>query len=267
MKKIKYKIIKKLYKLFKNLYIKEIKHYNNDKLIKYTINELNIAGFINTNNSYCLYKNIVELICLLSEHKESEYSIRNEVDILYKLCNFIPISYLSLKENEFTLVNNSKDVYVNNRYKHLYKMNNKIFVENAFVASPMYKLLYSNKTIINYSTDMSWKSVIFEMKNNIATGRYFDKCFIKDKDIKNQYYIPIKPIILKGTQVQISEYVYMFFIGQDNLNMIKLNRRYDINWKFTSIIKDKHIRDITIEDEHKILEEISIPTYINCYYS
>jgi len=243
IKKIKYKIIKFLYDYFKKIYIKNI-NINNDEILEYSHNELTIAGY---DKNYKLYIDIMEIISIINEHK----SIYYELSIINKLYNRIPITPLTLKEDEFEQSIGSKMLYVNKRYNRIYKYLNKMFVTNAYSISPSYILSTKTKKVFPFSTDLSWKNDIFETKQGVLTGRYFDICYIKECQIKSGSYIPFNTIKLKGTKVEIKEFIAIMTIDCENSDLIRLSNLYDIDWKITNAFKDKNIKNITIRDYNK----------------
>ena len=144
------------------------------------------------------------------------------------------------------------------RYNRIYKYLNKIFVTNAFSISISYILSTKTKRIIPYSTDLSWKSNVFETKNGILTGRYFNICYIKECQIKSGSYIPFNTIKLKGTKVEIKEFIAIMTIDCENSDLIRLSNLYDIDWKTNNTFKDKNIKDITVKDYNNYIKSISI---------
>lgn len=246
IKKIKYKIIKFLYDYFKNIYIKSI-NINNNEILEYAHNELTIAGY---NKNYKLYINIMEIISIINKHE----SIYYELSVINKLYDKTPITPLSLKEDEFEQSINSGILYVNKRYNRIYKYLNKMFVTNAFSISPQYILSTKTKKLLPFSTDLSWKSDVFETKQGILTGRYFNTCYIKECQIKSGYYIPFNTIKLKGVKVEIKEFISIMTIDYENSDLIRLSNLYDIDWKTTNDFKNKHINDITVKSYNNYIK-------------
>lgn len=87
--------------------------------------------------------------------------------------------------------------------------------------------------------------------DGILTGRYFDICYIKECQIKSGSYIPFNTIKLKGTKVEIKEFIAIMTIDCENSDLIRLSNLYDIDWKITNAFKDKNIKNITIRDYNK----------------
>ena len=250
MKKIKYKIIKFLYEYFKKIYIKNI-NIEDNQILKYAHNELIIAGY---NKNSQEYNSIIEIIIGFIDYNFTNYTF----SVINKLYNHTPITSLTLKNNEFELCLGSKTLYINKRYNKIYKCFNKMFVTNAYSISPLCILSVKNKQVIPYSTDLSWRSDVFETKDGVLTGRYFNTCYIKENQIKSGYYIPFDTIKLKGIKVEIKEFISIMIIDCENNDLVRLSNLYDINWKITDAFKNKNINSITVKDYNSYIKDISI---------
>lgn len=250
IKKIKYKVIKFLYEYFKKIYIRNINIADN-KILQYAHNELIIAGY-NKNCTY--YIDIIEIISIINEHIKRNSSISYELFVINKLYDKTPITPLSLKEDEFEQSIVSKILYINKRYDKIYKYLNKMFVTNAYSISPQYILSIKTKKLLPFSTDLSWKNDVFETKDGVLTGRYFNTCYIKECQIKSGYYIPFNTIKLKGVKVEIKEFISIMTIDCENSDLIRLSNLYDIDWKTTNDFKNKHINDITVKSYNNYIK-------------
>lgn len=253
VKKIKHKIIKFLYEYFKKIYIRNI-NISDNEILQYAHNELTIAGH-NKNSKY--YNDIIEVIAAISKNNNINSSIKHNISVINKLCDKVPITYLTLKEDEFEQNISSKILYINKRYNRIYKYLNKMFVTNAYSISPQYILSIKTKKLLPFSTDLSWKNDVFETKDGVLTGRYFNTCYIKECQIKSGYYIPFNTIKLKGVKVEIKEFISIMTIDCENSDLIRLSNLYDIDWKTTNNFKNKHINDITVKD-YNYIKSISI---------
>lgn len=141
VKKIKHKIIKFLYEYFKKIYIRNI-NISDNEILQYAHNELTIAGH-NKNSKY--YNDIIEVIAAISKNNNINSSIKHNISVINKLCDEVPITYLTLKEDEFEQSISSKILYINKRYNKIYKYLNKMFVTNAYSISPQYILSIKTK--------------------------------------------------------------------------------------------------------------------------
>lgn len=247
IKKIKYKIVKFLYNYFKKIYIRNI-NINDNEILQYAHNELTIYGY-NKNSKY--YNDIIEVIIDINKNNNINSSIKHNISIINKLCDKVPITPLTLNEDEFEQSVGSEMLYVNKRYNRIYKYLNKIFVTNAYSIYPSHILSTKTKEVFPFSTDLSWKNDVFETKQMVLTGRYFNTCYIKESQIKSGCYIPFNTIKLKGIKVEIKEFVSIMTIDCENSNLIRLSNLYDIDWKITNAFKDKNIKNITIRDYNK----------------
>lgn len=264
VKKIKHKIIKFLYEYFKKIYIRNI-NISDNEILQYAHNELTIAGH-NKNSKY--YNDIIEVIAAISKNNNINSSIKHNISVINKLCDKVPITYLTLKEDEFEqsisskilYINkrHNKILYINKRYNKIYKYLNKMFVTNAYSISPQYILSIKTKKLLPFSIDLSWKNDVFETKDGVLTGRYFNTCYIKECQIKSGYYIPFNTIKLKGVKVEIKEFISIMTIDCENSDLIRLSNLYDIDWKTTNDFKNKHINDITVKDYNNYIKSISI---------
>ena len=117
VKKIKHKIIKFLYEYFKKIYIRNI-NISDNEILQYAHNELTIAGH-NKNSKY--YNDIIEVIAAISKNNNINSSIKHNISVINKLCDKVPITYLTLKEDEFEQSISSKILYINKRYNKIYK--------------------------------------------------------------------------------------------------------------------------------------------------
>lgn len=247
VKKIKHKIIKFLYEYFKKIYIRNI-NISDNEILQYAHNELTIAGH-NKNSKY--YNDIIEVIVNINNINSS---IKHNISIINKLCDKVPITPLTLKEDEFEQSISSKILYINKRYNKIYKYLNKMFVINTYSISPQYILSIKTKKLLPFSTDLSWKNDVFETKDGVLTGRYFNTCYIKECQIKSGSYIPFNTIKLKGTKVEIKEFIAIMTIDCENSDLIRLSNLYDIDWKTNNTFKDKNIKDITVKDYNNYIK-------------
>lgn len=239
IKKIKYKIVKFLYNYFKKIYIRNI-NIDDNEILQYAHNELTIYGY-NKDSKY--YNDIIEVIAAISKNNNINSSIKH-------------ITPLTLKEDEFE--QSISSIYINKRYNKIYKYLNKMFVTNAYSISPQYILSIKTKKLLPFSTDLSWKNDVFETKDGVLTGRYFNTCYIKESQIKSGCYIPFNTIKLKGIKVEIKEFISIMTIDCENSDLIRLSNLYDMNWQTVETLKDKNIKDITIKDYNNYNKIISI---------
>lgn len=251
VKKIKHKIIKFLYNYFKKIYIRNINIADNE-ILQYAHNELTIAGH-NKNSKY--YNDIIEVIIDINKNNNINSSIKHNISIINKLCDKVPIIPLTLNEDEFEQSIVSKILYINKRYNKIYKYLNKICFTNAYSISPQYILSTKTKKLLPFSTDLSWKSDVFETKQGILTGRYFDTCYLQRYHIINGW-TPKPTINIDCVEIEIAPDNWIMAVDANDLDLTYLSLSYDIQWKNCFCMKDIRLEDVTLELEKRAFEEI-----------
>lgn len=251
VKKIKHKIIKFLYEYFKKIYIRNI-NISDNEILQYAHNELTIAGH-NKNSKY--YNDIIEVIAAISKNNNINSSIKHNISVINKLCDKVPITYLTLKEDEFEQSISSKILYINKRYNKIYKYLNKMFVTNAYSISPQYILSIKTKKLLPFSTDLSWKNDVFETKDGVLTGRYFNTCYLQRHHIINGWR-PKPTINIDCVEIEIAPDNWIMAVDTNDLDLSYLSLSYDIQWKECSCLKGIRLEDVTPELEKRAFEEI-----------
>lgn len=251
IKKIKYKIVKFLYNYFKKIYIRNI-NIDDNEILQYAHNELTIYGY-NKDSKY--YNDIIEVIAAISKNNNINSSIKHNISVINKLCDKVPITPLTLKEDEFEQSISSKILYINKRYNKIYKYLNKMFVTNAYSISPQYILSIKTKKLLPFSTDLSWKNDVFETKDGVLTGRYFNTCYLQRHHIINGW-TPKPTINIDCVEIEIAPDNWIMAVDTNNLDLIYLSLSYDIQWKECSCLKGIRLEDVTPELEKRAFEEI-----------
>lgn len=251
VKKIKHKIVKFLYNYFKKIYIRNI-NIDYNEILQYAHNELTIYGY-NKDSKY--YNDIIEVIAAISKNNNINSSIKHNISVINKLCDKVPITYLTLKEDEFEQSISSKILYINKRYNKIYKYLNKMFVTNAYSISPQYILSIKTKKLLPFSTDLSWKNDVFETKDGVLTGRYFNTCYLQRHHIINGW-TPKPTISIDCVEIEIAPDNWIMAVDINDLDLTYLSLSYDIQWKNCFCMKDIRLEDVTPELEKKAFEEI-----------
>lgn len=251
IKKIKYKIVKFLYNYFKKIYIRNI-NIDDNEILQYAHNELTIYGY-NKDSKY--YNDIIEVIAAISKNNNINLSIKHNISVINKLCDKVPITPLTLKEDEFEQSISSKTLYINKRYNKIYKCFNKMFVTNAYSISPLCILSVKNKQVIPYSTDLSWRSDVFETKDGVLTGKYFNICYLQQRDIINGW-TPKPTRNIDCVEIEIAPDNWIMAVDTNDIDLIYLSLDYDIQWENCFCMKDIRLEDVTPELEKRAFEEI-----------
>lgn len=100
-----------------------------------------------------------------------------------------------------------------------------------------------------------WHGGLFEYKDNILTGRYFSICLLQQHDI-NKGWMPKPTQIIDCVEVEISPENWIMAVDINNIDLIKLDINYNIQWEECSCLKGIRLEDVTEELEDKAYEEM-----------
>lgn len=251
VKKIKYKIIKFLYEYFKKIYIRNINIADN-KILQYAHNELIIAGY-NKNCTY--YIDIIEIISIINEHAKRNSSISYELFVINKLYDKTPITPLSLKDDEFQLID-SKGTCQNKRKSSIFKdPDGSIHDIDAFSKKPVGTYRFDTKTWEKNDKCITWNGGLFEHKDNVLTGRYFGICNIWNYET-DKGYMPKPKRIIPCVEVEISPDNWIMAVSADSTELLLLNCDYNIKWEQVSCLKGIRLEDVTPELDSKAYAEL-----------
>ena len=251
IKKIKYKIIKFLYEYFKKIYIRNINIADN-KILQYAHNELIIAGY-NKNCTY--YIDIIEIISIINEHAKRNSSISWEINFVEKLCSWDIISPLTLKDDEFQLID-SKGTCQNKRKSSIFKdPDGSIYDIDAFSKKPVGTYRFDTKTWEKNDKCITWNGGLFEHKDNVLTGRYFGICNIWNHET-DKGYMPKPKRIIPCVEVEISPDNWIMAVSADSTELLLLSWDYNIKWEQVSCLKGIRLEDVTPELDSKAYAEL-----------
>lgn len=96
---------------------------------------------------------------------------------------------------------------------------------------------------------------LFEHKDNILTGRYFNRCCIRWIDI-DKGYTPRPKQIIDCVEVEISPDNWIMSVDANNTDLAILSAYYHIDWKECHCLKGVKLEDVTPELEQKAFEEM-----------
>lgn len=100
-----------------------------------------------------------------------------------------------------------------------------------------------------------WSGGLFEHKDNVLTGRYFSICLLQQHDI-NKGWMPKPTQIIDCVEVEISPDNWIMAVDINNIDLIKLDINYNIQWKECSCLKGIRLEDVTFELEKEAYEEM-----------
>lgn len=115
--------------------------------------------------------------------------------------------------------------------------------------------LLKQKKLLPFSTDLSWKSDVFETKQGILTGRYFNTCCLQQRDIINGW-TPKPTRNIDCVEIEIAPDNWIMAVDTNDIDLIYLSLDYDIQWIECSCLKGIRLEDVTPELEKRAFEEI-----------
>lgn len=86
-------------------------------------------------------------------------------------------------------------------------------------------------------------------------GRYFSICLLQQHDI-NKGWMPKPTQIIDCVEVEISPDNWIMAVDINNIDLIKLDINYNIQWKECSYLKGIRLEDVTEELEDIAYEEM-----------
>ena len=116
------------------------------------------------------------------------------------------------------------------------------------------EFLYTKEWTDN-KNPICWHGGLFEHKDNILTGRYFSICLLQQHDI-NKGWMPKPTQIIDCVEVEISPDNWIMAVDINNIDLIKLDINYNIQWEECSCLKGIRLEDVTVELEEEAYEEI-----------
>lgn len=211
-------------------------------LCKHAIKELEIAGYKKSKNccSGWMYNQVLEALAVFCSHDNSGFSAPFEITLVKRLSNFDVISPLKFGDDEWELCYDN--LYQNTRKSSIFKKDGKIKEIYAFVKTPIKQYSYNTKKWSEVEP-VSYHGDLFEHKDGIFTGRYFNTCYIKYDPSKG--YVPKKSINIHCLEVEFAKEQWIMAADADSEELAKLSKEYDIDWKLLPTVKDLRLEDYT----------------------
>lgn len=178
-----------------------------------------------------------------------------EINLVQKLCNWDIISPLTLKDDEFQLID-SKGTCQNKRKSSIFKdPDGSIHDIDAFSKKPVGTYRFDTKTWEKNDKGITWKGGLFEHKDNVLTGRYFSICNIWNHET-DKGYMPKPKRIIPCVEVEISPDNWIMAVSADSTELLLLGCDYYIKWEQCPCLKGIRLEDFTPELEKRAFEEI-----------
>lgn len=110
-----------------------------------------------------------------------------------------------------------------------------------------------------------WHGGLFEHKDNVLTGRYFNQCHLLPYKI-NKGWTPRPTITIDCVEIEIAPDNWIMTVDANNTNLLLLNAYYNIQWKEYSCLRGIRLEDVTVELEKEAYEEMYLNVENNGKY-
>ena len=130
-----------------------------------------------------------------------------------------------------------------------------IHYNGAFSKRATDRYSFNTKEWTKNKNPICWHGGLFEHKNNVLTGRYFNTCLLYEHDI-DKGWMPKETIYIDCVEVEISPDNWIMAVDKDNIDLLLLSVKYNIKWKECSCLKGIRLEDVTVELEEEAYEEM-----------
>lgn len=135
--------------------------------------------------------------------------------------------------------------------KHIGNCLNCVF--NKYFSTDRYS--FNTKEWTKNKNPICWYGGLFEHKNNVLTGRYFNTCLLYEHYIDKEW-MPKPTKIIDCVEVEISPDNWIMSVDADNIDLLILSCNYSIQWKECSCLKGIRLEDVTVELEEEAYKEM-----------
>lgn len=230
----------------------------NSNICQHAIKELKLAGYGKGKGdpNDWIYQQVLEAVAIFASHGNSGSSAPFEINLVQKLCNWDVISPLTFKDDEWFVISNDGTCQ-NIRKSSIFKeANGSIHDVDAFVKQPIRRYKFDTKEWVDNKNPLTWVGGLFEHKNNILTGRYFNRCNLWLYTSIEKGYTPKSTRIIPCVEVEISPDNWLMAVDTNETELLLLGCDYSINWKECPCMKDIRLEDVTPELEEKAYEQM-----------
>lgn len=226
-------------------------------ICQHAIKELKLAGYGKGEGgpNDWMYQQVLEAVAIFASHSNSGSSAPFKINFVQKLCNWDIISPLRFTDDEWCQIS-SDGTYQNRRKWDVFKEpDGSIHYNGAFTKRPTGRYSYATKQWTENKNPICWSGGLFEHKNNILTGRYFNRCNLLLWDI-NGNYVPKSTRKIPCVEVEISPDNWIMAVDADNTELLLLSCDYHIDWKECPCMKDVRLEDVTPSLEELAYKQI-----------
>lgn len=231
-----------------------IEHNN---LCKHAIRELKLAGYTPNGNEPAnwMYQQVLEAIVVFASHNNSGSSAPWEISLVKNLCNWDVISPLRFDDDEWNVIHKDGTCQNNRKSSFFKDPDGNIHNIYAFSNKPTKRYKYDTKTWENNNTCITWNGGLFEYKDDVLTGRYFNGCNLWGYDISKPY-TPKEKQVINCVEVEIAPDNWIMAVDADSYQLGLLSCYYYIQWKKCPCMKGIRLEDVTPELEELAFKQI-----------
>jgi hypothetical protein len=229
----------------------------NSNICRHAIKELKLAGYGKGKGgpNDWIYQQVLEAVAVFSSHDNSGGSAIFEIELVKKLCNFDIISPLRFTDDEWCQIS-SDGTCQNRRKTSVFKEpDGSIHYTKAFCKRATDTYNFDTKEWTKNKKPICWNGGLFECKNNVLTGRYFNTCYLQQRDIINGW-TPKPTRNIDCVEIEIAPDNWIMAVDTNDIDLIYLSLDYDIQWENCFCMKDIRLEDVTPELEKRAFEEI-----------
>lgn len=202
-----------------------------------------------------MYEQVMEAVAVFAIHGNSGTSAPYEINLVKRLCDWDIISPLKFTDDEWCQI--SKDGTCQNiRKTDVFKESDgTIHYNEAFAKRPTDRYSYATKEWSKNKRPVCWSGGLFEHKDKVLTGRYFNKCLIWSTDIYHGW-MPKERIDIDCVEVEIAPDGWLMAVDKNSTDLLFLSVNYNIKWEECPCLKGVRLEDVTPELEEQAYAEM-----------
>lgn len=229
----------------------------NSNICQHAIKELKLAGYGKGEGgpNDWIYQQVLEAVVVFASHDNSCSSAPWKINLVQKLCNWDIISPLRFTDDEWSRISFDGTCQNIRKYDVFKEPDGSIHYNGAFTKRPISRYNFDTKEWTDNKNPICWRGGLFECKNNVLTGRYFNTCYLQQRDIINGW-TPKPTINIDCVEIEIAPDNWIMAVDTNDLDLTYLSLSYDIQWKECSCLKGIRLEDVTPELEKRAFEEI-----------
>lgn len=226
-------------------------------ICQHAIKELKLAGYGKGEGgpNDWMYEQVLETVAVFASHGNSGASVPFEINLVQKLCDWDVISPLRFTDDEWHQIS-ADGTCQNIRKSDVFKESNgDIHYNGAYRKRPTRRYSYNTKEWTDNKHPVCWSGGLFEFKDDVLTGRYFNRCLLYYFNL-DKGWRPKDTIKIDCVEVEIGFDNWIMAVQEDSIDLLTLSCNYNIDWKECPCLKGVRLEDVTPELEKQAFEEI-----------